>query len=324
MRARVQIAADYTWPAYAVGDFRSCSARSDETVAVTVTTTLELRPGERFLRVAHELDNRARDHRLRAHFPLPARVDRLRRRVRVHRRAPGLTAEERRARGRAPDVSVAPVRRRVRRHRRPRARARRPPRVRGGRRRRELALTLLRSVGYLSRSEPSLRPNPAGPTVPVAGAQLPGRQRAEYAVLLHAATGAPPTATPPPTRCSCRSSGARDRRRRTRRAGDRRRARVDGAEVSAVLRSPGGLIVRVFRTDADPGPVTIEHEGARPAVGSSTCRAAPSPPSKAPSSSAPGRSAPMPHATPPDPKARSSSVTARAIEGHMATPVRIS
>ena len=75
VRARVQIDADYTWPEHAVGDLRSCSARSDETVPVTVTTTLELRAGERFLRVAHELDNRARDHRLRAHFPLPAPVD---------------------------------------------------------------------------------------------------------------------------------------------------------------------------------------------------------------------------------------------------------
>jgi hypothetical protein len=37
---------------------------------------------------------------------------------------------------------------------------------------------------------------------------------------------------------------------------------VDGAEVSAVLRSPGGLIVRVFRTAPDPGPVSIRHEGA--------------------------------------------------------------
>ncbi len=41
---------------------------------MTVRTTLELRPGERFLRVTHEFDNRSRDHRLRAHFPLPAPV----------------------------------------------------------------------------------------------------------------------------------------------------------------------------------------------------------------------------------------------------------
>src|SRR5262249_49926768 len=39
VRARTRIEADYTWPAHAVGDLRSCSARSDETVAVTVVTT---------------------------------------------------------------------------------------------------------------------------------------------------------------------------------------------------------------------------------------------------------------------------------------------
>jgi len=38
--------------------------------------------------------------------------------------------------------------------------------------------------------------------------------------------------------------------------------RVEGAEVSAVHRVPGGLIVRAFRTEPTSGPVTIEHEGA--------------------------------------------------------------
>jgi hypothetical protein len=42
--------------------------------------------------------------------------------------------------------------------------------------------------------------------------------------------------------------------------------RVEGAEVSAVLRSPGGLIARLFRTAPEAGPVTVEHEGL-PAVG---------------------------------------------------------
>jgi hypothetical protein len=37
--------------------------------------------------------------------------------------------------------------------------------------------------------------------------------------------------------------------------------RVEGAVVSAVLREPGGLVVRVFRTEADAGPVAITHEG---------------------------------------------------------------
>jgi hypothetical protein len=42
--------------------------------------------------------------------------------------------------------------------------------------------------------------------------------------------------------------------------------RVDGAEVSAVRREPGGLVVRVFRTAADGGDVTIERDGT-PATG---------------------------------------------------------
>ena len=67
--------ATYEWPTHAIGDERSCSARSDDTVTTEVRTTLELRTGERFLRVRVEFDNHARDHRLRAHFPLPAPVD---------------------------------------------------------------------------------------------------------------------------------------------------------------------------------------------------------------------------------------------------------
>jgi hypothetical protein len=37
---------------------------------------------------------------------------------------------------------------------------------------------------------------------------------------------------------------------------------VEGAEVSAVLRVPGGLVVRVFRTDAEAGPVSLVHDRA--------------------------------------------------------------
>jgi hypothetical protein len=38
--------------------------------------------------------------------------------------------------------------------------------------------------------------------------------------------------------------------------------RVDGAEVSAITRVPGGALqLRVFRTAAQPGPVTIELGG---------------------------------------------------------------
>ena len=146
-----------------MGDFLRSTLGLKSTL---VRTTLELRPRERFLRVAHELDNRARDHRLRAHFPLPVRVDGSDAECAfavVHR---GLTAE-----GGAHEAGLPTF----------------PSRrfvdasdgtaglalihdglleyevVGDGR---ALALTLLRAVGYLSRMAPDLRPNPAGPPVP--------------------------------------------------------------------------------------------------------------------------------------------------------------
>jgi hypothetical protein len=262
VRVRVRIDADYTWPAHALGDFRSCSARSDETVRARVATTLELRSGERFLRVTHELDNQARDHRLRAHFPLPAPVTGSDAECAFTVVRRGLTAEggpqefglptfpsRRFVDASDGTVGLALVHDGLLEY----------EVVDDGR---GLALTLLRAVGYLSRSEPSLRPSPAGPTIPVTGAQMLGAQRAEYAVLLHAgdwrAAGC--------YRAADEFLVPFERARATRTEHATRPAagaalRVDGAEVSAVLRDEHGLVVRVFRTEAEPGPVTLEREG---------------------------------------------------------------
>jgi len=95
----------------------------------------------------------------------------------------------------------------------------------------------------------------------VAGAQLAGAQRADYAVALHAgdwrAAG-----------CYAIADALLVPFERARATGTERARpaqgsalRVEGAEVSAVMRSAGGLVLRVFRTDAAPGPVSIEHEG---------------------------------------------------------------
>ena len=116
---------------------------------------------------------------------------------------------------------------------RARAAARRSPRVRGRRHRRsgrELALTLLRATGYLSRSEPSLRPNPAGPLDPLEGRSCRAGTRST-------------------TRCSrtaglARRRPARRRRRvlvpleRVRAGGGRGREPVGGAAPGG--RRPGG------------------------------------------------------------------------------------
>jgi len=262
VRARVTVVSDYTVPAAAIGDERACTSRGDETVLLRVTTTLELRIGERFLRVAHEIDNRARDHRLRAHFPLPAPVDGSDAECAfsvVHR---GLTAE-----GGLHEFGLPtfPSRRFVDASDRTAGLALLHDGlleyevVDDGR---ALALTLLRAVGYLSRTEPHLRPNPAGPADALEGPQLAGLQRAEYAVLVHGgdwrdadAYGAADAFLVPferarvvaHTNASRPSSGTA--------------LQVEGAEVSAVHRVPGGLVVRVFRTAADAGLVAVEHEG---------------------------------------------------------------
>lgn len=262
VRARVTIEADYTWPAFAIGDVRACSRRSDETVRATVRTTLELRPGERFLRVAHEVDNHARDHRLRAHFPLPRQVEGSHAECAFAVVKRGLTAE-----GGVHEFGLPtfPSRRFVDASDGTAGLAL----IHDGLLEyeviddgRALALTLLRAVGFLSRLEPQLRPNPAGPPDPLEGPQLLGSQRAEYAVLLHPGDwraadcyGAADAFLVPfeRTRLAARSDAGRPR------AGAA--LRVDGAEVSAVQRVPGGIVVRVFRTAADAGPVTLEHEG---------------------------------------------------------------
>ncbi|MDQ1434087.1 MAG: 2-O-(6-phospho-alpha-D-mannosyl)-D-glycerate hydrolase, partial [Actinomycetota bacterium] len=261
-RARLTIESDYTWPAFAVGDERSSSRRSEETVRVTVRTSLELHAGEQFLRVAHELDNRARDHRLRAHFPLPARVEGSDAECAfavVHR---GLTAE-----GGIHEFGLPtfPSRRFVDASDGSRGLALLHDGlleyevVDGGN---TLAITLLRAVGYLSRTEPQLRPNPAGPPDALEGPQLVGAQRADYAVYLHRGDWhdsdcyrAADAFLVPFERA--RVAPQNDQTREVTGAA----LRVDGAEVSAVRRVPGGLVVRVFRTAAEPGTVTLEHDG---------------------------------------------------------------
>ena len=165
-----------------------------------------------------------------------------------------------------PDVPVAPLRRRVRRH----APASRScttacSSTRWSTTARELALTLLRATGYLSRSEPSLRPNPAGPPDPARAARsCRARSAPSTRCCSTAATGAPPTATRAADAFLVPLERARARRRPARRRPRDGRARCASTAPRSprCCATPGGLVVRVFRTAAEPGPVTIEHDGA--------------------------------------------------------------
>jgi mannosylglycerate hydrolase len=274
VRARTVVTARYLLPARAEGDERSCARRVDETVATDVRTTLELRTGERFLRVRVELDHRVRDHRLRAHFPLPARVDGsdAESAFAVVRR--GLTAEggphefglptnvsRRFVDCAANGVGLALLHDGLLEYE--------VVDPTGASCAQELALTLVRATGYLSRSEPSLRPNPAGPLDPLEGPQLQGRLALDYAVLPHRGdwhdADLPAAADDflvPLQRI--RGGGWPGASR----PASGRALAVDGAVVSALLRDADDrLTVRVANPSPDPARATVVDSNGEPVAG---------------------------------------------------------
>jgi mannosylglycerate hydrolase len=187
VRARLLVISRHRVPTQAIGDERSCAARSNELTDLVVRTTVELRAGERFLRIHVELDHHVRDHRLRAHFPLPAHVTGSDAECAFAVVSRGLTAEggphelglptfvSRRFVDCSDDdetVGLALLHDGLLEY----------EVVDDGS---ELALTLLRATGYLSRAEPAYRPNPAGPLNPLHGPQLQGPISLDYAVLAH-------------------------------------------------------------------------------------------------------------------------------------------
>jgi alpha-mannosidase len=249
VRGRLEIRRSYALPTHAADGSRAGSQE------VEVLTTLELRAGDDLVRVRVDLDNHGlRDHRLRMVFPLPepaassvaecafATVER------------GLLAE-----GGPTEVGLAtyPSRRFV---------------TAGGltvaheglleyelvdldadgSNASALAITLLRCTGMLSQGPMATRPLPAGPLTPVEGPQSQHRVVAElavhtrgrdpYAVVddaflpLQVTRGGGPGATGP-------LSG--------------QALSVTGAEVSAVVREAGQLVVRVFNPRPVPTTVSI-------------------------------------------------------------------
>jgi mannosylglycerate hydrolase len=230
LRGRLAVRRRYTWPTGLDGQRRSGSTTVD------VDTVLELRAGEAFVRVHTSFHNPSRDHRVRVWFPLaePASGSRAECAFGTVERA--LEAEG------GPTEQAMPTF---------------PSRrfvqaggltvaheglleyelVDGGR---ALALTLLRATGMLSRVDVATRPLPAGPPVPADAAQMVGRVEADYVV--HIGDADPyalvDDAFLPLLTVNAPGGGERE---------DRGSAlTVDGAQVSAVRRHPGGLEVRVF------------------------------------------------------------------------------
>jgi alpha-mannosidase len=168
----------YRWP---VGLDAAGATRSRERAVAGAVLWAELRAGEPFLRLRVEVDNPCRDHRLRLHVPLarPATGSSAEGQFAVVER--GTTAEG--GHGEVPlptfpasgfvDAGGVAV---LLGHVTEYELVTDPP---------ELALTLLRAVGRISRDVHRYRAEPAGPQTPTPGAQCLGTLVADLAVLPH-------------------------------------------------------------------------------------------------------------------------------------------
>ncbi|WBB69423.1 glycoside hydrolase family 38 C-terminal domain-containing protein [Micromonospora sp. WMMD812] len=178
--AVVDVVREYRWPVAADVD---AGSRAVDREAIVVTTRVELRAGERFVRLRVEFDNRCDDHRVRLHLPLPAPASASYAEGQFAVVERGLTAEggggevplptfpasgfvaAGAAAGSLAVLLTQPTEYEL---------------TDGGR---ELAVTVLRSIGMLSRNRHALRDEPAGPQLPTPLAQCRGERSVELAVL---------------------------------------------------------------------------------------------------------------------------------------------
>jgi hypothetical protein len=253
VRATVVIAATYTWPER-VDDATHARVGSRP---VVVTTTLELRADEPIVRARTAFDNQCRDHRVRVHLPLPTPAATSTAECAFGTVERGLTAE-----GRLDEVGTPtfPSRRFVAAggltvvHEglleyelvgigTPDA---------GGPVATELALTLVRSTGMLSRLGMSTRPLPAGPLVHMEGSQMTGPAEARYALCVD---GRNPYAVADEVTVPLATVGSFGGGTRPDSGSP---LTVVGAEVSSVRRIGDALEVRVFNPGPDPTTVVVE------------------------------------------------------------------
>lgn len=189
VRGRLVVTAAYAWPA-----------------ATEVTTTVDVVAGEPFVRVETSFVNAHRDHRLRAHFPLPAPVAGSHGECAFAVVHLGLTHLGNPIEAGLPTfparrfvdwsdgrLGLAVIHDGVGEY----------EVLRGGR---ELAVTLLRTVGQLSRDDGRLRPVDAGPHTPIPHAEQLGAFRRPTPSSCTRGGGTRRRCTPEPTTCCSRWS----------------------------------------------------------------------------------------------------------------------
>ena len=250
VRGRLEVVRTYELPTHADGQTRREGAQR-----VEIVTALELHAGDDLLRVHVTFDNHGlRDHRLRVHLPLPERAATSRAECAFATVERGLVAE-----GGPTETGLAtyPSRRFVQA---------------GGltvaheglleyelvdlddavSSAGELAVTLVRCTGVLSQGPMATRPLPAGPLTPMEGPQSQHRVHARFA--LHPGDRNPFAVVDDaflPLQVT-RGGGAGAVGATAGQALD-----IAGAEVSAIVREAGRLVVRTFNPSAVPATVTV-------------------------------------------------------------------
>ncbi len=175
LRGIIRVVRTYRWP-LGTDD----GTRTSTTTDVRIDLTCELRAGEPFVRLGLAFDNPVGDHRLRLHVPLAHEADTsaAEGQFAVIER----TAEQDAGHGEVP-LPTYPARTFVSaggaavlsRH------VVEYELVDG----QELAITLLRATGLISRNENALREEPAGPQIPTPQGQCRGPWQFELAVMPH-------------------------------------------------------------------------------------------------------------------------------------------
>src|SRR5690606_26757889 len=117
---------------------------------------------------------------------------------------------------------------------------------------RALALTLLRCTGMLSQGPMAYRPLPAGPLTPMEGPQMQGAVTVRYAVAVgdHDPYPLVDRAFLPLLTVDATGQGEQP--------ADGQLLGVEGAEVSALYREGGAVVVRVFNPTDRPTTVTFD------------------------------------------------------------------
>ncbi|MBW3614476.1 MAG: alpha-mannosidase [Actinobacteria bacterium] len=247
VRSILELICTYRWPER-LDDVSSQRVGSRTT---EVRTRLELHAGQDLVRVSTRFHNQSRDHRLRALFPLPRPATTSHAECAFAVVERGLQAE-----GGASETPLAtyPSRRFVS--------AGGLTVVHEGLLEYELvdeghalALTLLRSTGWLSRGPMPTRPEPAGPELPLEAPQLLGPVDVRYG--LHVGEGDPYRLVDEaflPLQVVTSAGGGW-------RPPSGSALEIDGAQVSALRQTSGGLEVRVF--NPTPARTTVRVAGRR-------------------------------------------------------------